>query len=97
MPSLSGQELYARGRTAVLSCGGLTRKCFTVSSPILQTLRLVAVVSRLVIPEYPQSHLLLIPGQTAVPFYLHQPRASGGGDRQHLHHGRGEEGAEGVH
>ena len=36
---LLGAELYARGRTAVLSSGGLTSKCFTVPSPIVQTLR----------------------------------------------------------
>ena len=37
--SISGQELYARGRTAVLSSSGLTVRCFTVPSPILQALR----------------------------------------------------------
>ena len=31
--------MYARGRTAVLSASGLTVRCFTVPSPILQALR----------------------------------------------------------
>ena len=37
--SWPGQELYSRGRTAVLSASGLTKRCFTVPSPVLQTLR----------------------------------------------------------